>query len=240
MQVPGWDVLAVLLGHHLKRFVARAVLALVVEECGLRFPVLDRLGVFAAAGGVAVEERELRRLERPQRGLEEHGLDTAGVFLIFLLGVLPEESEAARIGADDTEAAAGAAILLLPGGERGGDMRLPQPHAGLFGELVALDDLDRVVIDTIALGPLSGTYGSTPWLVYACSDNKSLVFVALSGSPAAPFYFMLTPKNGKYSLVGEGNGSKVLTDRAYAELTKLSAEDVTALVRAAQVKPRPM
>ena len=53
MQVPDRDVLAVFLGHHRQGLAARAVLALVVEKRGLHFPVLDRVGVFAAAGQVA-------------------------------------------------------------------------------------------------------------------------------------------------------------------------------------------
>jgi hypothetical protein len=72
--------------------------------------------------------------------------------------------------------------------------------------------------------------------VYACSDEKSVVFVTPSESPAAPFYFMLTPKEGRYTLIGEGTGSKVYTDRAYAELAKLTAPDVAALVRAAKAQ----
>ena len=47
---------------------------------------------------------------------------------------------------------------------------------------------------------------------------------------------MLTPKEGKYVLVGEANGPKVHTDRAYAELAKLSSEDVAALIEAAKAK----
>ena len=86
------------------------------------------------------------------------------------------------------------------------------------------------------VGPLTKTYGSTPWLVYGCSDDKSVVFVTPSLSPAAPFYFMLFPKDGKYVVVGEGTGSKVHTDRAYAELTKLTAEDAAALIAAAKAQ----
>ena len=47
---------------------------------------------------------------------------------------------------------------------------------------------------------------------------------------------MLFPKDGKYVVVGEGTGSKVHTDRAYAELTKLTAEDAAALIAAAKAQ----
>lgn len=63
VQVARGYVGAVLLLHHLEGFVARAVLLEVAEVGSLDFPVLDRLRVFLAAGRVAVEERELRRLQ---------------------------------------------------------------------------------------------------------------------------------------------------------------------------------
>lgn len=89
-------------------------------------------------------------------------------------------------------------------------------------------------------GPVTRTYGSTPWLVYACSDGKSVVAVTSPGSPAAPFYFMLFQKDGKYTVVGEGTGAKSHTDRAYAELTHLTEKDVADLLLAAkQVKKPP-
>ena len=85
-------------------------------------------------------------------------------------------------------------------------------------------------------GPVSKSYGATPWLVYACSDWKSIVAVSASGSPASPFYFMLYPKDGRYVVVGEGTGSKAHTDRAYAELARLTGQDVADLITAARSK----
>lgn len=82
-------------------------------------------------------------------------------------------------------------------------------------------------------GPLSKTFGFTPWLVYACSDGKSVVVVTTPGSPAAPFYFMLFPKDGKYTVVGEGTGLKRHTDRAYADLNRLTEQEISDLVHAA-------
>lgn len=86
------------------------------------------------------------------------------------------------------------------------------------------------------VGPLTRTYGSTPWLVYGCSDDQSIAFVTPADSPAAPFYFLLFPKDGQYVLIGEGTGSKVHTDRAYAELSSLTAEDTAALMAAAKAQ----
>lgn len=75
-----------------------------------------------------------------------------------------------------------------------------------------------------------GKYGGTDWIVYGCSDGKTLAFVATQGNPASPFYFMLTPKDGNYQLYGEGNGDKKLTDAAYAELKSLTPAQIDALL----------
>ncbi|RYG38780.1 MAG: hypothetical protein EON93_01440 [Burkholderiales bacterium] len=60
--------------------------------------------------------------------------------------------------------------------------------------------------------------------------------VSASGSPASPFYFMLYPKEGKYVVVGEGTGPKNVTDRAYAELARLTGQDVADLIASAKSK----
>jgi hypothetical protein len=51
MQIAGWDVPAVLLGHHLQGFLARAILTLTGNVAGLHFPALKGLSVLFAAGG---------------------------------------------------------------------------------------------------------------------------------------------------------------------------------------------
>ena len=83
-------------------------------------------------------------------------------------------------------------------------------------------------------GPLTKTYGGTSWLVYACSDNSSLVMLASPGSPASPFYFMLTPQNGTRRLIGEGTGKKSATDSAYTDLANLSEEEISQLIASAK------
>jgi len=93
---------------------------------------------------------------------------------------------------------------------------------------------EQPALDDCSVGPLTRTYGSTPWLVYACSDGQSVVAVAPSNSPAAPFYFMIFPKDGAYELVGEGTGPKSVTDSAYAELGRLTEQDITDLIAAAK------
>lgn len=91
----------------------------------------------------------------------------------------------------------------------------------------------QVPLDCSA-GPLTKSFGAVPWLVYGCSDNKSVVVVSASGSPAAPFYFMLFQKEGRYVVVGEGTGQKAVTDRAHAELVRLTDPEVKALLAAAK------
>jgi hypothetical protein len=77
-------------------------------------------------------------------------------------------------------------------------------------------------------GPVERTFGKLQWLVYSCADGKSIVIVAPAGSPAAPFYFSLTPDR----LFGEGTGDKSATDAAFADIHSLSSEDVDGLIKA--------
>ena len=99
--------------------------------------------------------------------------------------------------------------------------------------------LDSKAPDQCAAGPIEKTYGGTPWLVASCSDGKSLVFVAKEGSKAAPFEFDLTYTGDGYDLAGHGKGDRKATDATYAELQKLTAAQVNALIAETQnVKPK--
>ena len=88
-------------------------------------------------------------------------------------------------------------------------------------------------------GPLPKSYGKTPWLVYACSDEKSLVVVATEDNPGHPFFFKLFVKDGVRYVVGEGEGKKAVTAPAYDELSKLSEADLAALIKAARTPGAP-
>jgi len=90
--------------------------------------------------------------------------------------------------------------------------------------------LDPGAPESCATGPVVKTYGGTKWLVASCSDGKSLVFVAQEGSAAAPFEFDLTYTGDGYDLAGHGQGDRKATDAAYAELQKLTATAVRALI----------
>lgn len=89
-----------------------------------------------------------------------------------------------------------------------------------------------------ANGPAARTFGGTPWLVYACSDNHSVVVMSAPGSKAAPFYFMFSWQNGSYRLIGEGTGNKAATDAAYTALHALPITGIQALFAAAKAAKR--
>jgi len=80
-------------------------------------------------------------------------------------------------------------------------------------------------------GPVKKVYGNNNWLVYSCTDNKTLVIVSDTGSPAMPFYFTFYMKNGIYNLTGEGTGNKTATNAAYKELSKLSNSEIKKLIQ---------
>ena len=92
--------------------------------------------------------------------------------------------------------------------------------------------------ESCATGPVEKTYGGSTWLVASCSDGKSLVFVAKEGSKAAPFEFDLTYTGDGYDLAGHGTGDHTATAAAYAELQKLTGNDVRALVAETQKAPK--
>ena len=84
-------------------------------------------------------------------------------------------------------------------------------------------------------GPFaSRTYGGTAWDIYGCSDSRSVAIVSAYGSPAMPFYFLFTESNGWYTLSGEGTGRQEFTRKAYDELSRLTKQQIEALVKETQ------
>lgn len=79
------------------------------------------------------------------------------------------------------------------------------------------------------LGPVNRTFGKTPWYVYGCNDQHSIVIVTAPGNPAMPFFFFFVWTQNGYSLRGEGTGNKTVTDRAFSELSALKEDDVLRL-----------
>jgi hypothetical protein len=86
------------------------------------------------------------------------------------------------------------------------------------------------------IGPVARTYGMTPWLVYSCDDDRSVVIISAPGNPAMPFYFMFSPSGDGYKLYGEGTGRKEATAAAFAELEDYTQQDIAALIKL--TKPR--
>ena len=87
-------------------------------------------------------------------------------------------------------------------------------------------------------GPVQRAYGGSDWLVYSCADRRSVVVVSAPGSRAGPFYFMLNATAAGHNVVGEGNGDRTLTDRAYAQLAALSEADLNQLVTQTRAVPK--
>lgn len=110
------DVLAIFL---LQPVQGRVAVALAVGDVGgLHFPVVQIVPVRVAVAGEAVSEGVLGRGPLGQRGIEqgrllESGLIDGAVGGVGLIFLLDEELQAARIGADDAEAAAGGLVLLF-------------------------------------------------------------------------------------------------------------------------------
>ena len=73
------------------------------------------------------------------------------------------------------------------------------------------------------VGQIEKMYGGTKWIVSSCDDGKSIVFVSAPGNPAMPFYFIITEKDGKLAIQGEGNGSKEASTAAGRGIEKLIA-----------------
>lgn len=82
------------------------------------------------------------------------------------------------------------------------------------------------------VGPIERSFGANEWIVYSCQDQQSIVVVSAPGSPAMPFYFMITPIDGKYQLHGEGNGDKTATNAAYQDLKLLDEAAIAELISA--------
>ncbi|WP_126805827.1 hypothetical protein [Aliidiomarina shirensis] len=84
------------------------------------------------------------------------------------------------------------------------------------------------------IGPIEMDLGGNKWLVYACTDERSIVAVSAPGNPAMPFFFAVSPVNGEYTVSGEGNGDKAASKSAYDELIKLQKEEIENIIAKAK------
>ena len=84
------------------------------------------------------------------------------------------------------------------------------------------------------IGPVTKSYDGGQWLVYGCSDGKSVVLVTAQGNPGFPFVFSFLYTSKSMTLHGEGTGNKQATDAAFKELQPLGPADVAALFKQAK------
>jgi hypothetical protein len=84
------------------------------------------------------------------------------------------------------------------------------------------------------IGPLTKTIGGNAWLVYACSDGKSLAVVSTPNVAPTWFYFIVAPKGDGYAVSGEANGDKSVTKPVFEELAAMSSDAVAALYQEVQ------
>ena len=85
-----------------------------------------------------------------------------------------------------------------------------------------------------AIGPLTKTIGGNAWLVYACTDGKSLAVVSTPNVAPTWFYYIVAPKGDGYAVTGQSNGDKSLTKPVFEELSAMSADAVAALYQEVQ------
>lgn len=84
------------------------------------------------------------------------------------------------------------------------------------------------------IGPVTKSYGGGQWLVYGCSDGKSVALVTAQGNPGFPFVFSFLYTSKSMTLYGEGTGNKKATDAAFKELKPLSQAEVADLFQQAK------
>lgn len=82
---------------------------------------------------------------------------------------------------------------------------------------------------TCLKGPAHANFGSSDWLIYACSDGYSVAFASAPGSPASPFFFIARWQDNRFKFNGQGTGDKAATDRAWAEISKLDSNAISKL-----------
>ena len=79
-------------------------------------------------------------------------------------------------------------------------------------------------------GPVDKTVGGTAWLLYSCSDGRTILLISAADSPAAPFYFLIYPDGDRLMIEGEGTGNRAATAAAVAELRKFEPSAIVAWI----------
>ena len=79
-------------------------------------------------------------------------------------------------------------------------------------------------------GPITKTFGGSKWVVNSCTDERTIILMAVRDNPAAPCFITLAPAPDGYSINGRGQGDKQATNAAMEELGGLSVADIHALI----------
>lgn len=79
-------------------------------------------------------------------------------------------------------------------------------------------------------GPIPKTFGGTGWLLYSCSDNRTVLLIPTADSPAAPFYFLIYPDGDSLMIEGEGTGDRSATAAAVVDLRRLAPADLVSWI----------
>jgi hypothetical protein len=79
-------------------------------------------------------------------------------------------------------------------------------------------------------GPITKTFGRTQWWVSSCDDEMSISVMAAPGNPARPYVFLLSPKDGRYGVQGDGPRRDANVEAAQLELASLTAQDVLSII----------
>ena len=79
-------------------------------------------------------------------------------------------------------------------------------------------------------GPVSKTFGNAQWLVYGCSDAKTIVIFPAEGNPARSAYFTFSTGDTGYQLHEEGDAAQATTSQAHAALAALNENDIKTLL----------
>jgi len=82
------------------------------------------------------------------------------------------------------------------------------------------------------VGPVDRSYGGSAFAIYSCDDGESVVAFAKPGTPAYPFYFIVTPRGDGVRLYGEGDGDNDAGRAAFSVLNRFRPRDVAKLVAA--------
>jgi hypothetical protein len=79
-------------------------------------------------------------------------------------------------------------------------------------------------------GPITKSFGGSKWLVSSCSDDRTMILMAMNDSPAFPCFITIAPSPEGYKIDGRGKGDQQATEAAMTELAALSVADVHAMI----------